>query len=121
MIEATAEQRLLLLGQRLPPPVPELSTELRHLLLRFRVEAYEGLALSRKLELIEVLREQTPSYPATYVTAVLLAREGRMRAAGGQFLLAAERGQFPGLARSNARWCRKRQRDRPLRDARSRP
>ncbi len=106
VVEAVAEQRVLGLGQRLPHPRPELDSDLRRLLERFRVEAHAGLDLKRRLVLLEQLVARDPTYPERYVTAVLLARAGRYRAAVGAFQAAALAGQLPRLARANARWSR---------------
>lgn len=105
LVEALAEQRVLQLGQRLTP-VPSLASDLRRMVDRYRVEAHGGLALKRRLQLLDELALNDASYPATYVTAVLLARAGRYRAARATFRQAASVGEFPRLARANARWCR---------------
>ncbi len=108
VIEALIEQRIYELTRRLPGPRPELDSELLRTLTAFRVEAHQGLPLARKLALLDELSELDATYPTTFVSATLLARAGRLRAAQTRFLLAAKAGQSPGQARANARWCRDR-------------
>jgi len=107
VVEAVAEQRVLGLAQRVPPPRPTLDSDVQRLVDRFRVEAHAGLDLKRRLALLEKLAASDPTYPERYVTAVLLARDGRHRAAVGAFHAAALAGQSPRLARANARWSRR--------------
>lgn len=108
VVEALVEQRWRVFAARLPPPLPQRDTEVERLLLAFRIEADPGLSTARKLELIDQLAGEDATYPATFVTAVLLAREGRYRAARTLFLRSAEAGQLARRSRANARWCRKR-------------
>lgn len=108
VIEALIEQRIYELTRRLPGPRPELDSELLRTLTAFRVEAHQGLPLARKLALLDELSELDATYPTTFVSATLLARAGRLRAAQTRFLLAAKAGQSPGQARANAHWCRDR-------------
>ena len=106
VVESLAMQRYLALGRRLPAPRPELGSPLAILLMRFRVEAHGGLDLGRRLRLAETLAERDPAWPSTWVTAVLMARSGRYRAAQAWFERAATLGEHPDAARQNARWCR---------------
>ncbi len=104
-IQALAQQRVFQLGVRIPQGGPQLPSDAHLLLLRFRVEAYEGTDLPRKFQLLREIDAIDPSYPGTYVGAVLLARAGQFRDAQSRFMLAAARGQGGKLARANARWC----------------
>lgn len=105
VIEALAAQRVLALGVRLPDGAPELPQDAALLLLRFKVEAHEGLALARKLALLEDLETADPAYPSAYTTAALLGRAQRFRECGAWFQRAATLGQRPQQARVNAQWC----------------
>lgn len=104
-IQALAQQRVFQLGVRIRQGGPQLPSDTHLLLLRFRVEAYEGTDLPRKFQLLREIDAIDPSYPGTYVGAVLLARAGQFRDAQSRFMLAAARGQGGKLARANARWC----------------
>ena len=106
LIEALIEQRWMVFAQRLPPPPPQRDSDMRRLLLAYRIEAHPGLSTRRKLQLMDELSALDATYPAHYVTAVLLARERRYRAARTLFLRAATAGQLPEQARANASWCR---------------
>jgi hypothetical protein len=75
------------------------------LLLRFRVEAHEGLRFERKLQLLAELEQVDPATPAAWLRGVLLARAGAWPEAQAAFLQAAVRGEHPAQARVNARWC----------------
>lgn len=107
-MEALIEQRWLVFGHRLPPPPPQVDSQLHWLLLAFRIEAHQGLATRRKLALVDEMSALDATYPAFYTTAVLLAREGRFRAARTLFLRAADAGQYRRRAMANAAWCRRR-------------
>jgi len=117
VVEAVAEQRVLILAQRVPAPRPTLDSDLERLLHRFRVEAHASLGLQRRLQLLESLAARDPSYPERYVTGVLLARDGRFRAAMGAFGAAARAGESPRQARANGRWCRQQLRKKSAADA----
>lgn len=106
VVEAIAELRYLGLARRMPAPRPELGSRLAILLLRYRVEAHRGLELRRRLKLAEQLSRLDPAWPSTWATAVLMARDGRYRAARAWFLQAAAKGEHAEAARQNARWCR---------------
>jgi hypothetical protein len=107
VVEALAQTRILQLGQRIPTGPPPLPSDAQLLLLRFRIEAHEGLSNERKLRLVDELAIADPGAPVEYLRAVLLARAGQWRQARGLFLQAAARGQAPNLARVNASWCAK--------------
>ncbi|HAN30954.1 MAG TPA: hypothetical protein DCQ06_05100 [Myxococcales bacterium] len=106
VIEALAESRYLQLANRVPTPRPELSSRLRRTLDRFQVEAHSGLTLQRKLQLTERLSQMDPAWPSVYVTAVLLARSGKFKAAISWFDRSADTNEYAARSRHNARWCR---------------
>lgn len=112
LIEALAADRYLELAVRLPPPRPELPTPWRRALLAARVERPDaGLDVSRRLELLDELTELDPTIPRGFILGVLLAQDRRFRGARAAFLAAAVHGEFPAVARSNARWCRRMERE----------
>ncbi len=105
LVEALAAERYLELALRLPPPRPELPTPWRRAWLAARVErSGAGLGLERRLALLDELVELDPSYPRSFATGVILAQEGRWRAARAAFVAAAIAGERPDAARANARW-----------------
>ena len=105
VVRAMAAARVLQLGVRLPQP-PQLPLDSEALLLRYRVEAHQGLAVERKLQLLATLEQLEPTYPAAFVRGVLLARANDCRHALPAFRLAEARSQHPKIARANAAWCR---------------
>lgn len=105
VVEGFAQQRLLLFGARLVEPI-SLPADHLGLLLRFRIEAHEGVAVERKLALLGELARSDPAYPAAYVRAVLLARAEKWQPAAAAFELAAALGQDRPLALANAAWCK---------------
>lgn len=104
LVEALAQQRLYSLGARLPNP-PGLSSVQQALILRFRVEAYEGLGLERKLDLLGQLASSDPAYPSVFVRGVLLARDHDCEGATIAWQQALRMHQQPAQARANLRWC----------------
>lgn len=110
VVEALAQTRILHLGQRIPTGPPPLPSDAQLLVLRFRIEAHEGLSTERKLRLLDELAVADPGAPLEYLRAVLLARAGQWRPAQASFVQAAARGQLPELARVNARWCAEQER-----------
>lgn len=108
LIESMAADRYLELAVRLPPPRPELPSPWQRALLAARVERPDaGLDVARRLELLDELTEVDPTIPRGFIMGVLLAQDRRFRGARAAFLAAAVHGEFPAIARSNARWCRK--------------
>ena len=105
VVEALAQQRILQLGQRVPTGPPPLPSDAQLLLLRYRIEAHEGLSIERKLSLVQELAAVDAAAPTDYLVAVLLARAGHCRQAIPAFQRAAARGQAVDLAQANARWC----------------
>lgn len=105
VVEALAQQRILQLGQRVPTGPPPLPSDAQLLLLRYRIEAHEGLSIERKLSLVQELAAVDAAAPTDYLLAVLLARAGHCREAIPAFQRAAARGQAADLAKANARWC----------------
>ncbi len=106
VVQALAQARLLQFAVRVPDP-PQLDPDLHALLLRFRVEAHEGLRLERKLALLAELTALDPTYPDALVRGVLLAREGRCDEALAGFARAMAQGQHRGRAANNLAWCRR--------------
>ncbi len=105
LVEALAAERYLALALRLTPPRPELPTPSRRAFLAARVERYgAGLGLERRLALLDELVELDPTYERSFATGVILAQEGRWRAARAAFVAAAIAGERPDAARANARW-----------------
>lgn len=105
VVEVLAQQRALLLGQRLrggPLPLP---SDAWLLLQRFRVEAHEGLRLERKLQLLAETEQADAATPAAWLRGILLARAGAWSEARVAFEQAAVRGEHPAQSRVNARWC----------------
>jgi len=105
IVESLAAQRLLALGVRVPGGAPTLPSDAALQLLRFRVEAHDGLALPRKLELLDDLAREDPTYPETYATGALLGRAGQFAACAVWFRQAAMLGQRARQAQVNAAWC----------------
>ncbi len=108
LIEALAQQRVYDLAVRLPAPAPELPSDLKRMLMRYRVEAVDHLDLSRKLQLLRELEVADATYPAAYARGVLLARARHCDLALPAFALAIREGEEPRQAKINARWCRER-------------
>ncbi len=105
VVEALAQQRLLTLGQRVPGGAPQLPSDVELLLLRFRIEAHEGLSPERKLDLLRTLAVEDPSAPVEFLRGVLMARNGQCRQAVPWLLKAAQLGQNSQVARADAQWC----------------
>lgn len=105
VVESLAQQRIFALGQRMQGGPPQLPSDAWLLLLRFRIEAHEGLTIDRKLQLLQDLAVADPGAPVAYLQAVLLARAARWTEARAWFLQAAQRGEMRRQAAVNARWC----------------
>ena len=71
------------------------------ILVRWKIEASQHLALSRRLELVPLAQALDPDYPGTYVSGVLLALEGSDSAAAAAFLECLEMNEQTQSAR---RW-----------------
>lgn len=104
VIEALAQQRVFDLAVRVSER-PRLGSDQTSLLLRFRVEAHDGLSLQRRLALLDQLAATDPTYPTVYVRGVLLARAGRCDQAVGLWRQAIQMHQQATLARANLAWC----------------
>ncbi len=107
VVEALASQRVLDLGARLTPR-PGLPTDVQALLLRWRVEAHEGLLPQRRAELLAQLAELDPGYPADFTAGVLAARADDCASAVQAWARAIGRRQELARSRANLRWCTKR-------------
>lgn len=107
VVEALATQRMLDLGARLSPR-PVLPTDVQALLLRWRVEAHEGLLPERRVQLLAQLAEMDPSYPADFTAGVLAARADDCASAVQAWRRAAARRQEVARTRANLRWCSQR-------------
>lgn len=106
IIDALSIERILQLTTRVPGGGPQLETDARRLVLRYRVEQHEGLGLTRRLQLLAALQADDPSYPATFSRAAILGAAGSFAACAATFERAARLRQRPQLAAANARWCR---------------
>lgn len=104
VVAGLAAMRMLDLAVRAPHP-PRLPLDVQALLLRYRVEAHQGLAIERKLVLLDQLHTIEPTYPAEYVGGVLLARADDCVHAVPALARAVAAGQLPQLARVNRQWC----------------
>ena len=107
VVEALATHRMLELGTRLSSR-PSLPTDVQALLLRWRVEAHEGLSDERRLQLLAQLSEMDPGYPAEFTAGVLAARANDCATAVQAWRRAAAKHQEPSRTRANLRWCIKR-------------
>lgn len=108
VVEALAQARFLQLGVRVPGGAPQLASDAWFLVLHFRVEAHPGMALERRLALLDELAAAEPAYPADYIRGVWLAREQRYAQAEAAFTRAAATGEYAAKAAKNRRWCRER-------------
>lgn len=104
VVQALAQARFLQFAVRVPDP-PQLDAELQALLLRFRIEAHEGLRVERKLALLQALAAADPTYPDHLVAGVLWAREGHCDRALPAFAKAVALGQDKARAAANFAWC----------------
>ncbi len=76
-----------------PGPGPELmANEEKLVVLKWKVEASENLAMERRRQLIDEISKQEADYPALYVWAVLLARQGQSEEAKQLFLHCTKNG-----------------------------
>lgn len=107
VVEALATQRMLDLGARLPDR-PALPTDVQALLLRWRVEAHEGLPAERRAQLLHQLAAMDPGYPADFTAGVIAARADDCATAVKAWQRAAARRQETARAKANLRWCNKR-------------
>lgn len=104
VVEALASQRILSLGSRVTPR-PALPSDVQGLLLRWRVEAHEGLTAERRAQLLAQLEAADPGYPIDFTAGVWAAREGDCQAAVAAWQRSLARRQMPARARANIRWC----------------
>lgn len=107
VVEALASQRILSLGARVTPR-PALPSDVQGMLLRWRVEAHEGLTAERRAELLAQLEAADPGYPSDFTAGVWAARSGDCQAAVAAWQRSLARRQMSGQARANIRWCKAR-------------
>jgi hypothetical protein len=104
VVEALAAQRILSLGSRVTPR-PALPSDVQALLLRWRVEAHEGLPVERRAQLLAQLEAADPGYPSDFTAGVWAARGGDCQAAVAAWQRSLARRQMSVQARANIRWC----------------
>jgi hypothetical protein len=105
VVEAYAARQLLAFASQAPGPPVDLPTDVTMLLTRFEVEAHPGLSLPQKFAKLEQVSREDASYPAAFVSAVLLARAGRCAQAVPLFQMAVKEDQERERAAVNAKWC----------------
>lgn len=104
VVEGLASQRLLGLAARLAPR-PSLPSDVQALLLRWRVEAHQGLSPERRAALLAQLEAADPGYPSDFAAGVWAARAGDCASASAAWQRSLQRRQMQAQSRANLRWC----------------